>query len=141
MARRAGTEKTFDKTIISFDVASGVMVLVAPDVDKILSPKTVQVSSHGGGNLEYNILAGSDTILHGHVVSNSSDSFEWPDSYELSQGSGLYIESLAQDGSVTIYYTCYDESAGITKVAARAASLNPPLAIRTPNFLNGGDKS
>ena len=141
MTRRTGTEKTLDVTIISFAPASGVMTLVAPDSDKILSPKTAQISSHGGGDLEYNILSGSDIILHGHVGSNTSDVFEWPSDYEIAQGSGLYIESLAQDGSVTLYYTCYDESAGITKIASRAASLNPPLAIRTPNFVKGRSKS
>ena len=141
MARRAGTEKTYDVTIISFAPASGVMELVAPDSDKILSPKTAQISSHLGGNLEYNILAGNDIILHGHVSGNDASTFTWPESYEIAQGSGLYVESLVSDGAITLYYTCYDESAGITKVAARTASLNPPLAIRTPNALNGGDKS
>lgn len=141
MSRRTGTEKTFDVTLLSVIAGSGAMVLVAPDADTILSAKIAQVSAEGSGNFEYNILAGNDIILHGHVPEYSSITFDWPDSYEAPKGSGLYIEALENDGSITLYYTPYDESAGITKLASRTASLNPPLATRTPNNVKGRVKT
>jgi hypothetical protein len=137
MPRRDGTQQVYHVTIDNIAPGSGVMTLVAPDSDVIIQPKSAVISSHLGGNLEYELRDGADTFLHGHVPSNESQQIAWPDGLELTKGSGVFAEALANDGSITLYYCIINEGAGITKAAARnatyVASLASPKAIRTPN--------
>lgn len=119
------------------EAGSGLYELVAPQSGIVLMPKSAVISSHAGGPFEYQLLDGSGVFLHGHVSSNSQEEITWPEGFELANGSGIYIESLANDGTITLYYSFCDMTPGITKEAARAAtyqaSLLSPKAIRTPN--------
>jgi len=137
MSRRVLAPQVLSVTLDNVITGSGVQTLVAPDTDVILQPKSAVISSHAGGAFEYNILSGSGVILHGHVPSNGSIEVSWPDGFEQPKGSGLFIEPLSNDGSISLYYCVITEAGGITKEAARAAtyvaSLASPKAIRTPN--------
>jgi len=134
MSRRAGSEKT---TVLTINATSGASPLTAlsVDADKVFSPKIIVIANASG-------LTATVTITGlGTFVVATADTFEYELSdVELAIGAD-YIISTDQTVDVTTYYTLYDESAGITKDAARFASLNPPLATRTPNFLKGRSKS
>jgi len=149
MARRFGTESVCYGLADNIAAGSGVVSLVAPITDTVLAPKSVVLSAHGGGNVEFQLTTNGDVFLHTHIPSNDSHQYTFPDGFELPKGSGIEIEALTNDGSATIYYCKYDESAGITKVASRAASLAKQneldaagrKGIRTPNEANLGDKT
>lgn len=145
MSRRIGTEQIFYVTLDDIVTASGIQQLVAPDADVILQPKSVVISSHSGGAFEYQLLEGSNPFLHGHIPSNDSKQITFPDGLELAKGSGIFIEPLAQSGSISLYYCAHDESPGITKTASRAASYNAslgsPKATRAPGSSLLGDLS
>jgi hypothetical protein len=132
MARRNGTEATCYALVDSVAPGSGVLPVVAPATDIVLSPKSVVLSSHGGGNVEFELSVNGTVFLHTHVPSNNSKQILFPEGLEFPKGSGISVESLAADGSVTLYYCKYDESPGVTKVASRAASFNNVTATRAP---------
>lgn len=143
MSRRFGTEKTLHTTV---DPVSGgaVALVINGQTDIILQPKSAVISSHAGGPLEFNLLDGSGVFLHGHVPSNTSITFPFPEGLELTKSSGISIQSVANDGSITLYYCMIDESPGITKVASRAASYQASLgakAVRRPSVRAVGDES
>jgi hypothetical protein len=138
MSRRTLAPQVLSVTLNNVVSGSGIQTLVAPAADVILQPKSAVISSHSGGAFEYNVLSGSTVILHGHVPSNGSMDVSWPDGFEQIKGSGLFIEPLTNDGSISLYYCAISEAGGITKEAARAATYSAyknaaTKATRTPN--------
>ena len=145
MSRRTSSEKIFHVIIDHAVAASGIQLLVAADADVILSPRSAVISSHAGGNFEYNLLEGGDMFLHGHIPSNDQKQVVWPEGFELAKGSGISINPITNDGSISLYYCVHDESAGVAKVDSRAttyaATLSGPKAIRTPGARGIGSQS
>jgi hypothetical protein len=146
MSRRFETGRIFHVVADNITTGSGVVQLVAPSTNIIIIPKVAHISSHGGGAFEYQVLAGSGVsgqaiFLHGHVPSNSSDHMTWPNGFELAKGDGAYIEPLANDGTINLYYSIHDESPGTTKIQSRSNSFTNITTTRTPSNVIGQDKS
>lgn len=145
MSRRFGTERCFTAINNLIAAGSGTVVLVAPESNIALSPKYAVIGAHGGGPFEVDITSNGVSFLHIHIPSNDSIPVDWPNGFELAIGSGIEVIPSTNDGSVTLYYSKYDESPGITKVAARAASYvntdGEPKATRLPSDGGGGDQS
>jgi hypothetical protein len=147
MARRSGTEK-LTKTIVSVTSTCPTKTdLAAPVVGAVYSPRQLVCTNMGTGGVGLNICEG-DTPLLPTVVIAGSGTFVWTPSelgdLELAIGSGL-TACLTVPGTVDIasYFVQYDESAGITKEAARNATYVPSnaTAIRTPNHFGGQAKN
>lgn len=131
MARRSGSEKINYVIIPSIGAGSGLVEVVAATEGYIVAPKSVVISSHGSGNVEGELTTNGDVFLYAHIPSNDSHQYDFPDGLELPIGSGVEVEFTGSDGSVNFYYVLYDESARVTKAAARLATTVPSVT-RTP---------
>lgn len=141
MSRRSTSEKIDWVVIDSVGAGSGLVAVIAPDSNTALAPKSVVVSSHGGGAIEYEFSTNGEVFLHGHVPADDSAEISFPDGLEMPLGSGIEFEVTGSDGSVTLYYVPYDSTPPITKEAARLATYIPSnaTATRTPNLF--GDQA
>ncbi len=139
MARRRGDEAT---THAGLDpVATGVLTaLVAADSDILLSPRSLNYtgSADGSGSLSmsyYSELAtGSVEFWRRNFAVNESDSFAFPEQFEVPKGSGIAVTALTEVASIDLYYVAHDEAAGIEKSAARNASY---LLVQNPGVHAG----
>ena len=148
MARRIGHEATVHAGLDP--VATGVLTaLVTPDSDILLSPRSVNYSGQSAGSgllsLSYysELATGSVEFWKRYFAANESDSFVFPEQFEIPKGSGIAITSLVNTSSVDLYYVPHDDTNGVLKTTARnnAWSLAQNVGVhpgvtRAPNGRN-----
>lgn len=147
MARRSGTEKV-SRYITTVTAASPATSDVVPaTAGYVIAPKEIIATNTGDTPIGLYLYEES-TLLHPVVVIASSGSYTWSvasiGGVELATGSGIKA-SLSESGTVDLvtYYVSYDESGGITKSDARAATFvaSNATAIRAPNEFGQQAKS
>jgi len=137
MARRSTDEKVLHVGTSHVPVLSLSGILSA-DPDVAYSPRSIQYSPIGSsgllslyyhgdtGAVETAIgAAGGPVPLYSVNFSPAdSEQFVFPQQFEAPKGSGLALYATADVG-YELYYVAHDMAAGITKEAARLASLLP----------------
>lgn len=142
MARRRGDEATIHAGLNP--VATGVLTaLVAADSDILLSPRSLNYSGSpaGSGSLSmayYSELGtGSVEFWRRDFAINESDSFAFPEQFEVPKGSGIAVTTLVEEASIDLYYVAHDAIDPITKALARSNALTlTPVITRAPNGRN-----
>lgn len=116
--------------------------VIAPQTDRIVTLVEMIAVNQQGGILPIQLYDGWTAITPSIPVA-ASGTFFWqaPDGgrLDLTSGSGFNV-ALNGTGAmdITAYYILYDDSAPITKSAARTASYTPTVT-RTPNRI--GDQA
>ena len=144
MARRFGTEKV---SIANSNVTSGsgTLDVIIPAQDGVIIGINQLIASNQAGSINTIRFYDGATPITPNMALGASGTLILDDvggsQLELSTGSGLFGSSdLAGLIQTTIYYVSHDESAGITQVASRAASLSP-ITTRAPNSFGGQTES
>ncbi len=141
-ARRTGTRRA---TQIVTAVCPAKTTIVVPPVGHSISLVQV-IAVNLGADTRAITLYDDSTKLAPQFAIGASGTLFWDEvagqQYELTTGSGLTAcLDIAGSVEVTAFYVLHDNSAGITKSAARGAtyvaSLVSPRATRKPNIFGG----
>ena len=147
MSRRFGTENIFHAYALG--VVPGASLL-PPTPGFIYSPRKIVLSTPGASaTVDFVHASGAAPFLQGVTVpATDTVCVNLPEGLNCPKGSGIDIVVSGGSVNVNLYYVPYDESPGITKVAARTATYDKQnqldnqgrKAIRARNELNLGDK-
>ena len=138
MARRSTVEKVL---IATGNFTAGTGELVTAVSDSILAPKEVCIAAGGSAaSVTLTHGAASGLFLTASVPANDTACVFFPDGLELTKGDNIEV-TTDQTVDVTLHYCLYDESAGVTKVASRAATFSNVTVTRAPNAVPGQAQS